>query len=391
MSWRGFRNGLQQIHLWVGLALSIPFILIGVSRSLIVVMQDMPNYAVPAATTPGEPQPLAQILAAANTAAPNGWRSETIIMPQSAREPATVQLQLPPGQRPPPGAGQNFIAGTLYVDPVSLKILGSAERRRAGAFMRNLTSLHIALMFPGYYGLQTVGWMGIAMSLFGVTGLILWWPKKGQWRNALSVKRGTRGFRLNRDLHGAVGFWSLIVFMILSVSGVYLAFPVSFQQAVAAVLPLKSDVTDGHVDAATVASLSNPNRLSADDAAKLALAAVPRARLYSVQVPPDPGGIFMVTLMPEPYGEGAPSISAFVGPGAEVSSVVDPRGYSIGKRMLVWLRVMHYGLGFGLVWKVLTFFAGFLPLLFAITGFRMWQLKRSQRQVLPDALAQPAE
>ncbi len=131
--------------------------------------------------------------------------------------------------------------------------------------------------------------------------------------------------------------------------------------------------------------------MTADDAAKLALSAVPNAQILSVQLPPESGGVFMVTLTPRPYGEGAPTISAFVGPGTEVSSIVDPRTYSFGKRILVWLRVLHYGLGLGVVWKVLVFFAGFLPLLFAITGLRMWQLKRSRRQTLPEGLAAPAE
>jgi len=36
--------------------------------------------------------------------------------------------------------------------------------------------------------------------------------------------------------------------------------------------------------------------------------------------------------------------------------------------------------------------SGFLPLLFAITGFQMWWLKRGQRRALPaGVLAQPAE
>ena len=67
-----------------------------------------------------------------------------------------------------------------------------------------------------------VGWMGEPAAL------ILWWPRKGQWRAALLMKRGTKGFRLNRDLHGVFGFWSLPVFMILSLSGVYLVFPTTF-------------------------------------------------------------------------------------------------------------------------------------------------------------------
>jgi uncharacterized iron-regulated membrane protein len=87
---------------------------------------------------------------------------------------------------------------------------------------------------------------------------------------------------------------------------------------------------------------------------------------------------------PEPYGNGAPQIFAFVGPSA-VSSIVDPRTYSLGKRILVWLRVLHYGYGFGPIWTVLVFISGFLPLFFGITGFRMWQLKRARRAPLPAA------
>ena len=32
-----------------------------------------------------------------------------------------------------------------------------------------------------------------------------------------------------------------------------------------------------------------------------------------------------------------------------------------------------------------------LPLLFAITGLRMWQIRRAQKRALPDGLAAPAE
>ena len=391
MSWRAFRNGLQKIHLWVGLALSIPFILIGISGSMIVVFSELPKISQPAAPARGEYQPMTKILAAALATAPEGWRTSVVIMPDSVGKPAVVQLALPEGQRPPRGAGQNFVAGVRYVDPVSLQVLEGTEIPRNGPVMRVMTMTHIALMAPAYYGAQTVGWMGVAMTLFGITGLILWWPSKGQWRQALVIKRGARGFRLNRDLHGAIGFWSLLVFMILSVSGVYLAFPVTVETAVKAIASMESELAEATVDEAVVANVVDKNAPTADEIAMLALSAVPNSRLYSVQLPPEPGGISMVTLMPEPYGDGAPQISVFVGPGTDVSSIVDPRSYDFAKRMLVWIRVMHYGLGLGVIWKVLVFFAGFLPLLFAITGLRMWQLKRGQRRAVPEGLAAPAE
>ena len=382
--WWKFRNALQQVHLWIGLTLSIPFILIGVSGSLIVLVHALPDFQVPFSASSGEHQSLTQIIAAANKAAPEGKSAGLIRMPQGLWEPASVQLT-------EPGNNQNQLGDTIFVDPVSLEILGNAERRRNGEFLRFLTSMHLALMFPSYYGAQTVGWMGVAMCFFGVTGLILWWPKRGQWRAAFTVKKTARGFRLNRDLHSVIGFWSLPVFMILSVSGVYLVFPTTFGDTIEAMLPHESTLVHREVDAATIASIPNPNALTADDAAKLALAAVPGARLHSVQLPPGAEGTFMVTLMPHYSSEGAPQISAFVGPGTDVSAVVDPRQDPLGTRILDWSKALHFGLGLGVIWKVLVFFSGFLPLLFAITGLRMWQIRRAQKRAVPEGLPAPAE
>jgi uncharacterized iron-regulated membrane protein len=99
----------------------------------------------------------------------------------------------------------------------------------------------------------------------------------------------------------------------------------------------------------------------------------------------------MVTLVPRLVGNNAPQISTFIGPGPEILDVVDPRNYSAGKQMLVWLRVLHYGQGLGDAWRVLAFLSGLLPLLFGITGFSMWWLKRTQTRRLPAGLPQPAE
>jgi len=389
MTWRGFRKGLQLVHLWAGLILSIPFVLIGVSGSIIVAVDAAREYSPPSAPARGRVQPMTSILAAAQKAAPPGWPVATIAMPSSVGQPAAVQVALPPGRRP--AGGQNFVGLTMYVDPVSLNILGSAERRRAGEFDRDLRTMHVALMAPGSYGLQAVGFLGIGMVLFGLSGLVLWWPKRGQWRYAFGVKRGARGFRLNHDLHSAVGFWSLIVFLIVSVSGVDLAFPVTFQSMVSDIVPLESELTNGVVDPAVAATIRDKNALTPDEAARVALSSVPNSRAIQVQLPPRADGVYMVTLVPRWAGNGAPQISTFVGPGPEILDVVDPRNYSAGKQALVWLRVMHYGQGLGEVWRLLVFLSGLLPLLFAITGFRMWWLKRAQREAVPPGLAQPAE
>jgi uncharacterized iron-regulated membrane protein len=221
--------------------------------------------------------------------------------------------------------------------------------------------------------------------------MVLWWPRRGQWRHAFGIRRGAKGFRLHHDLHSSVGFWSLIVFLILSLSGVELAFPVTFQAAVGSVFSLRNGPTEGKIDPAVAATVRDKNALTPDEAARIALASIPNSRVLQVQLPPMPDGVYMVTLVPRLAGDGAPQISTFVGPGPEILDLVDPRTYAPGKQALMWLRVMHYGQGLGEVWRALAFLSGFLPLLFGITGVSMWWLKRAQRRAVPDALPQPAE
>ena len=390
MSWHKFRKGLQFVHLWAGLICAIPFVLIGVTGSIIIGINVINDYSPPSAPARGEMKPMTEVLAAAQQAVPEGWHIETIAMPASVGWAAALQVALPPGRRPA-GVGQNNVGMSIYVDPVSLKVLGTAERRRASPFMRSVTTMHVALMAPGSGGLQLVGFLGIAMVLFGISGLALWWPRRGQWRNAFAMRRGAKGFRFHHDLHSVVGFWSLIVFLIISLSGVQLAFPVTFQAAVGSVVSLRNGPTDGKVDPAAAATVKNRNALTPDEAARIALASIPNSRVLQVQLPPMPDGVYMVTLVPTLAGDGAPQISTFIGPGPEILDLVDPRTYAGGKQALMWLRVLHYGQGLGEVWRALAFLSGFLPLLFVITGVSMWWLKRAQRRAVPDALPQPAE
>ena len=70
--WRGFKRILQTVHLWMGLILAVPIILIGVSGSALLLQREILAYNVPAATADGERAPLADIIAAAQKAPAQG-------------------------------------------------------------------------------------------------------------------------------------------------------------------------------------------------------------------------------------------------------------------------------------------------------------------------------
>src|SRR5207248_3375805 len=53
--------------------------------------------------------------------APPGWPVNAVSMPSRGGIAAAVQIGLPPGRRPP--GGRNLQGLTIYIDPVSLKVL----------------------------------------------------------------------------------------------------------------------------------------------------------------------------------------------------------------------------------------------------------------------------
>lgn len=364
-------RALQQIHLWVGLVLCLPLVMLGITGSILVFEHELEDlFAAPPAYTlaAGQPQPLAAIVDAARAAAPKDLSPGMVTLPEEPGEPAAVRL-MPAGRMGPGPGGQ-----VMLIDPVSLAVLET--RAPTAGPLRQVFLLHANLLTPGRTGREIVGWLGVVMLALGVSGLVLWWPRPGRWKAAFTVKPGARGVRLHRELHGAVGIWSLAVFMVVSFSGVYLAFPQTLGAAVSSVFPARDLRAQVKVE-----PLRGAVPLDADAAVALALAAVPDGELRMVGLPGRPDQPYRITLAPPGHEHGAPMIAAFVDPWtAQVVEVRDPRGYSAGEVIMGWQHALHAGQGLGWTWKILTFLSGVLPPLFAVTGFYMWLQKRRVRK-----------
>lgn len=365
-------RALQTLHLWIGLILCLPLAVLGITGSILVFEHELEDlFSAPPAQTlaVGEPQPLAAILDTAKANAPQGLAPGMVTLPGEPGEAASVRL-MAPGRSGPGGGG-----ATMRIDPVSLAVL-ETSKPGGGGLMRQIFMLHANLLIPDRSGRDVVGWLGVAMLVLGVSGLVLWWPRPGRWKEAFLVKRGARGMRLHRELHSAVGIWTLAVFVVVTFTGVYITFP----QAINSVVTLVSPARDLRA-AVKVEPLRGATPAGPDEAVALALAAVPDGRLRAVGLPTRPDQAYRITMVRPDAKPGAPSITAFVDPWtARVVEIRDPRSYSAAETFIAWQRPLHAGQGLGWTWKALVFLSGVLPPLFAVTGTAMWYLKRRNRR-----------
>jgi uncharacterized iron-regulated membrane protein len=281
---------------------------------------------------------------------------------------------------------QSPFAGSLQIliDPVSLQLLETQQAM--SGWVRFFHDLHGHLFIAGGLGRELVGWLGVALLVLGCSGLYLWWPRPGQWKAAFIVRRTAKGLRFNRELHGAVGIWSLALFMLVNFTGVYLAFPQQVSAAVNAVWPGRD------MRAAMFQARIEPMRgavpMGVNEAIELAQSRVPDGRFLNAFLSIRPDQAMRVGLIRAGHAEGAPIITVIIDPlRRRVVDVFDTRTMSTGERIIAWQRTLHYGIGLGGGYKFLVFVSGVIIPVFAVTGFLMWWIKRRNRRAGEQAKA----
>lgn len=378
---RSQRSVLHWVHLCVGGLLCVPLFVLGFTGAILVFEPEIGDWLYPplAATAAGPAQsvldrPADDILAEARAAAPRGASPVVFIPATAAGRAAEVRFREAPAG---PGSGMMRV----FVDPASLTVLAT---RGDGGLLRTLARLHSNLLAREAGGRQVVGWLGVAMLVLGASGLVLWWPRGGRWHAAFRLARRGRGAALLRELHRTAGFWGLAVFMVVSFSGVFLAFPQTLGEAIRTVLPGR-DVRTFAGPAVTPQPGAPP--LSLDAAIALARAAAPGAELRSVGLPQRPNQALRVSLAPPGTAGGpVPQLVVFVDPWQHrIVEQRDPKTYTAGETIVAWQRALHAGEGLGGVWRGLVFAAGLLPMFFTVTGVAMWALKRRR----PKKMAEP--
>jgi uncharacterized iron-regulated membrane protein len=358
IAWRA--TVLRRFHLLLGGLLSIPLAAIGLTGSILMFESQLqPGHDFVGANV-GPAQTYAAMIDAARAAAPKDFTPSAIFAPVAAGDLATLRFSDP--HRPGPGGVE------VYLDPSTLALRGTVKPGEG--WLREIFFLHANAGTRDRNGREIGGWFGVVMCVLAVTGIIMQFPTRGRWRQAVTMRRGVRGYRLLREIHGVIGFWFWLVLLVVSFSGVWLSFPQAFN-SLAANWGVR-DLRPG-VGAPRVVPVEGATPLDVDGAVALAHAARPDLTLRMIGLPQRADQPYRF-MLGEAY---ALPVIVFVDPWQRtIADLRDPSGYSFAERVVASMHAIHDGSGFGWIWAVLVFISGLLPALFAVSGVAMWLAKR---------------
>lgn len=397
------RSGLRQllwvVHRWIALTLLVLLVPIAASGALLVYHDELDALLNPQRWTVSGPElalPPSQYLARAAAAAPDVTVTG-IRLPRAPGHPVVVlarQQSATAGGRPR--------AFSIYLDPPTGRVLDKVDFRSSWAGFLHV--FHENLTIPQYSGRQIVGWAGVGMLILSLSGIVLWWPRFG---SLISGLRWRRVPYTSTNLHQTLGFWISLPLAVVSLTGIYLAFPQTARSFMSSIAPMQPPPQRSFA----AAIVAKPN-LTADEALRLAQASEPAARPATLFLPTEPSA----RPAAEGRGEGkgaergkareggkgreggagaaGPSWRVQLRSGEELITVmVDDRSSSVrrlpdpfaGNRAAQWMRWIHDGSRGGAVWQFIVFLTGVFPMIFAFTGTLMWLRGRRARKQVTDA------
>ena len=213
-----FRKFNNDIHLWMGIGSGLIIFLICLSGTILVFQEEIEDLFAEDVVLTGENLPLQTLeeLKKKITKAELGELT-ALTIPEAEGEFYEARIKTSPEDR----RGTTFL-----INPHTAEVI-SAPESSASEFMFSMFKLHRWLLLDSSIGRPIVGVATIIFMFLSISGLILWFPKKFKWRNfkqGFKIKTSANWKRINHDLHNTLGFYSLLLIVIMGLTGLCWSF-----------------------------------------------------------------------------------------------------------------------------------------------------------------------
>lgn len=212
------RPFVLRLHLILALVLGALLAVVCLSGSGAVLVEDIDRWLY-ADTTRLTPERAPFAIAMSNSVAAHpGTEVEWITTAAATGDVDVLWMTIPHGD----GEGDDEVF-QVYGDPGSGALVGTNRDGAVSTVMRFIADLHMTLLL-GETGGWLLGFAGLALLTFVVSGLWLWWPGVRRLGTAFTLRWSKGGFLRHYDLHKLVGLVGIPLFILIGVTGVMFEF-----------------------------------------------------------------------------------------------------------------------------------------------------------------------
>ncbi|CAH0129175.1 PepSY-associated TM helix domain-containing protein [Chryseobacterium sp. Bi04] len=278
---------------------------------------------------------------------------------------------------------QVLISKQVYINQYTGQILAVYNEKYD--VLTILKYIHWSLLLNSEWGPYVVGIPTVLFIIMLITGIILWWPKnknarKGRfWFNWKNIKTWKRK---NYDLHNVLGFYASFIALLLSVTGIYFAYPY--------VKNVFNFALSGSVNLPKEKEIKSPDSLMVKNENIFDLAAAQTEKLYSGSASfrislngKNKKGKELKNLPVTIYGQegrfSERSLLTFDKYSGKLLADRSHQKLTIAEKYSNANYDIHTGSYFGIVGKIIWFIAGLMCTSLPVTGFLVWWGKRKKQ------------
>lgn len=262
---------------------------------------------------------------------------------------------------------------TLYINPYNGEIAGIVNEEQD--FFQIVKGIHWSLLLATPIGQPVTVWSTVVFIILLISGMVLWWPKK--WnksgkQKSFKIKWAGTWRRVNYDLHNVLGFYFLVISLILGLTGLYWYFP--FAQKSLHFL----GTGEFKLPAPPAAKVVSAPQGDAKNSPALNVAYAnawneyPRAFSIAIAPPFDSAGAIRATVRPDGDTYYANSTLQFDQYTGELLAANRYSDLNAGEKLLSMNYDIHVGAIGGLPGKIIAFLASLICASLPVTGFLIW-------------------
>jgi uncharacterized iron-regulated membrane protein len=270
--------------------------------------------------------------------------------------------------------GMMEVYKTAYINPYNGQIEGIVNEKHD--FFQIMKGIHWSLLLATPIGQPIVVWSTVIFIILLISGMILWWPKK--WNKAgkqksFKIKWGSTWRRINYDLHNVLGFYFLILSLIIAFTGLYWYFP-SAKKAMHFLGTGDFTLPEAHTEKV----ISTPDGGNAANHSTIQIAYQkaweenPSAYSIDIIAPADSQATITASVRPDGQTYYEHFHIEFDQYSGEILMAESYEDKNTGEKLLAMNYDIHVGAIGGLPGKIIAFFASLLCASLPITGFIIW-------------------